>query len=134
MKTIEEIESLDMTSLDRIASNEGVEVPDSLKRKLMETSRTLELMDSYRESSRKEKRRQGIMWSMASASVAAAAVVAILLSTGSPEPEDTFQDPALAYEQLEMTFNYIGKKMNTGAQMAYSAQPILDNAINKVLK
>lgn len=128
MKSIEEIKRMDLASLEKIAADSTVMVPPSLKRDIRITARALELAGDG-----SLKKKTGPV-AYASASIAAAAVAALVLAFGFSGPKDTFQDPELAYAQLEQTFNMIGSRMNSGMELAQTAQPILDNTITKALK
>jgi len=119
---------MDLANLEKIAADSTVMVPPSLKRDIRITARALELAGD----GSLKKRTRPVAY--ASASIAAAAVAALVLAFGFSGPKDTFQDPELAYAQLEQTFNMIGSRMNSGMELAQTAQPILDNTITKALK
>ncbi len=117
--------------LTEIAQDRSIRVPETLKHDIGITARTLELLEEERS---KEATKRHRYLGLAAGSIAAAASVTLLLTLGLSYPKDTFQDPALAYAQLEETFNLIGSKMNPGLEMAQSVQPMIDNTITKVLK
>ena len=48
-------------------------------------------------------------------------------------PKDTFDDPKMAYMQMEQVFGFISEKMNTGLEIADAAEPVIDKTI-KALK
>ena len=50
-----------------------------------------------------------------------AAALALLLAVPS-RPKDTFNDPALAYAEVERTFAYISQKIDKGAEIAAKAE------------
>ena len=131
MKRIEDIMEMDPDRLAEIAQDSSIIVPETLKHDIGVTARALELLE---EKQSEETARHRRYFGLAAGSVAAAASIALLLASGLSYPKDTFKDPALAYAQLEETFNLIGSKMNPGLEMAQSVQPMLDNTITKVLK
>lgn len=51
----------------------------------------------------------------------AAAALALLLAVPS-RPKDTFNDPALAYAEVERTFAYISQKIDKGVEIAAKAE------------
>lgn len=131
MKRIEDIWNMDMTMLEKIASDDAIEVPGSLKHKLATTARALELYENGKESHRSTPHfKPGhVLYP-----VAAASAIGIALVVHYNEPKDTFNDPLLAYAQVEETFSFIGSKMNSGMEMAAEAEPIFDRTISKILK
>lgn len=64
------------------------------------------------------KLRTGLVWSGVTA---AAAGLALLLALPS-QPKDTFDDPAMAYAQVEKAFAMISQKMETGLETAQKAE------------
>ena len=64
---------------------------------------------------------------VALAAVPAAAAVALVLAfPGDKELKDTFDDPYLAYAEVEKTFNKISDKMSMGVEIASEARPVVD--------
>ena len=57
--------------------------------------------------------------------IALAASLAVILSLPR-QPKDTFDDPMLAYAEIEKTFSYITSKMNRGMDLASEAGPVLE--------
>lgn len=56
----------------------------------------------------------------------AAACVALIVALPSPRPKDTFDDPQLAYAELERTFAMIAQKIDKGAELAIKAEPPIE--------
>ena len=137
MKRLEDIEKLSMLDLDRIASDESVSVPSSLKHDIAVTARALE-MSSKEEGEVKETkaphRRYRKILRMISYPAAAVAIVTIGMrlsfQDSIPTPKDTFDDPKMAYVQMEQVFGFISEKMNTGMDIADAAEPVIDKTIN----
>jgi hypothetical protein len=137
MKRLEDIENLSMLDLDRIASDESIKVPASLKHDIAVTARALE-MSSKEENEVKETHmhhhRYRKILKMISYPAAAVAVVTIGLhlsfQDSIPTPKDTFDDPKMAYVQMEQVFGFISEKMNTGMDIADVAEPVIDKTIN----
>ena len=136
MKRLEDIENLSMLDLDRIASDESIEVPASLKHDIAVTARALEMSskeDEVKEAGTPHRRYRKIL-KMISYPAAAVAIVTIGMrlsfQDSIPTPKDTFEDPKMAYIQMEQVFGYISEKMNTGMDIADAAEPVIDKTIN----
>ena len=139
MKRLEDIENLSIVDLDRIASDESIKVPSSLKHDIAVTARALEMADKEedvqetRETRVSHKRYRKIL-RMISYPAAAVAIITIGMrlsfQDSIPTPKDTFDDPNMAYVQMEQVFGFISEKMNTGMDIADAAEPVIDKTIN----
>ena len=69
-------------------------------------------------------RDRGSRWLPYAALAAAAAVAAVIVlpRIGRPPLRDTFDDPYLAYAEVEATFRTISDRMNAGLEMASQAR------------
>lgn len=139
MKRLEDIENLSMLDLDRIASDENVKVPSSLKHDIAVTARALEMSSKEEEVqvAGKPHRKYRKILRMISYPAAAVAIVTIGMRISFQDsittPKDTFDDPKMAYMQMEQVFGFISEKMNTGLEIADAAEPVIDKTI-KALK
>ena len=121
MKSIEEIKDLDFEELERIASDDSIKAPASLGRAIDSALTAAALEEERRSASRKAYVRYAGFGVLA----AAAASLAIVLAV--PEqPKDTFDDPLMAYAQIEKTFSYISSKMDKGLDLATEAEAVLE--------
>lgn len=139
MKRLEDIEKLSMLDLDRIASDESIKVPSSLKHDIAVTARALEMSsggDEVQADSKPHRKYRKIL-RMISYPAAAVAIVTIGMRISFQDsittPKDTFDDPKMAYMQMEQVFGFISEKMNTGLEIADAAEPVIDKTI-KALK
>ena len=140
MKRLEDIEKLSMLDLERIASDESVKVPDSLNHDIAVTARALEISskedDTSQENNVFHKRYRKIL-RLISYPAAAVAIVTIGMrlsfQDSIPTPKDTFDDPRMAYIQMEQVLGFISEKMTTGMEIADAAEPVIDKTI-KALK
>ena len=137
MKRLEDIENLSMLDLDRIASDKSIKVPATLKHDIAVTARALEMASKEEEEvketcvSRKRYRKILRMISYPAAAVAIITIgMRLSFQDSIPTPKDTFDDPMLAYVQMEQVFGFISEKMNTGMDIADAAEPVIDNTIN----
>jgi hypothetical protein len=126
-----------MLDLERIASDESVKVPDSLNHDIAVTARALEISskedDKSQENNVFHKRYRKIL-KMISYPAAAVAIITIGMGISFQDsittPKDTFDDPKLAYQQMEQVFGFISEKMNAGLAIADAAEPVIDKTLN----
>jgi len=137
MKRLEDIENLSMLDLDRIASDKSIKVPSSLKHDITVTARALEMSSQEEDETRKTytpHRKYRKILRLISYPAAAVAIVTIGMhlsfQDSNPTPKDTFEDPRMAYIQIEQVLGFISEKMNTGMDIADAAEPVIDKTIN----
>ena len=97
MKTIDEIEKISLDELLKVAGDERVAVPADLK-------------VSVRRSVLSEG--AGRKWVLGGIAAAAALLVGVGFAVRNSGPKDTFEDPYLAYAELEKAFGMISDKAN----------------------
>ena len=117
MKTLDEIKRLTADDLERISLDESIPVPEELSGKVQEA---LARVDA-------NARTRRLRWVLPSTGIAAAA--AILLAVGltrNPEPKDTFDDPYLAYAEVERVFSKISGTVAYGAEKVSQSEQTLD--------
>ena len=117
MKSIDEISRLSAEDLERISLDESIPVPEELSGKVQEA---LARADA-------NARTRRLRWILPSTGIAAAA--AILLAVGltrNPEPKDTFDDPYLAYAEVEKVFAKISGTVAYGAEKVSQSEQTLD--------
>ena len=108
MKSIKDIEKMSMADWDRIGADENIPVPEDLQVRL-------------------PRRRTAVFWS-AAASVAVVAGIGLTALLHTPEPEDTFTDPYLAYAAVEQAFSRMGETVSKSAEILAEKE----NEIDKV--
>ena len=119
MRKLDEIARLSAADLERISLDERIPVPEELSGRVQEAVHT-----SSASRSKAVLRR-----ALPAVGIAAAlAVVAAIGLTRDPEPADTFNDPYLAYAQVEAVFAKIS------GTVAYGAGTLEDteNRIDKI--
>jgi hypothetical protein len=114
MKSIDEITRLSAEDLERISLDESIPVPEEL------SGRVQEAVHAARKPARRWILPSGI-----------AAAVAILVAVGigltrNPEPKDTFDDPYLAYAEVEKVFSKISGAVAYGAEKVNESEQTLD--------
>ena len=126
MKTLEEIENLSIEELEQQAVREAAPVPDGLQERIRQTLAAREIAEAARP--------RPVHW-IPYASLAVAAAAAAVIALPQRGPKDTFDDPRLAYAEVEKAFRTISDKMNSGLEIAReagSAAEIPQNVLNKI--
>lgn len=142
MKDINEIERLSPEDLERIASDTSVRVPSDLKASLEALAGAAEFAQPEKAPVETEPvvRKAGIfrplLWGIPA--VAAALVAAVIVFRSVPkEPEDTFNDPYLAYAEVQKAFDQISQKGEAAATIAGNAVPVMEKTedlLNRIMK
>ena len=114
MKKLDEIARLSAEDLERISLDTGIPVPEELSGKVQ---------DAVGKASRTRRLRRALP---ATGIAAAAAVLIGLGLTWSPEPKDTFDDPYLAYAEVEKVFSKISGTVAYGADKISESEATLD--------
>ena len=121
MKRLEDLEKMDWQELETAALQEDISVPEGLEKRISEklTARAIVAEPAPKKTGRR------ILWTAVAAAAVLAAVLA-LPSVGAREPKDTFDDPQLAYAQVEEAFQLIGQHMAKGLACADDAQALVE--------
>ena len=123
MKQIEDLERLSWEELEQAAAGERVKSPDGLERRLAETLAAKALSESA------PAPRPRILAQAAWAVAAALAFLLIIPVLHSRAPKDTFDDPYLAYAEVEKVFRNISDKMSLGVDLAKEVQPTVEKPL-----
>ncbi len=116
MKHIEDIEKMSVEELISIAEDMPVEVPDDLDKNISEAIMAQAALADIPKAAQTVRR-------LILATTAAAACLTVFLTVRN-QPKDTFDDPHLAYAELEKTFSYISSKVDKGLEIASEAEPV----------
>jgi hypothetical protein len=108
MKSIKEIENMSLEQLEAVSMDESIAVPEGFANRL---ENSLE--------GRKSKVKV-VRFVAAAASVAVLAGVGFGIAKWQDEPKDTYDDPYLAYAELERAFEMISTGINQSLEMANS--------------
>ena len=108
MRKLDEISRLSASDLERISLDEKIPVPEELSGRVQDALQDLSASEEADAGSRFIHR------VLPAVGIAAALVAAIGL-TRDPEPADTFDDPYLAYAQVEAVFAKISGTVAYGA-------------------
>ncbi|MBQ1655746.1 MAG: hypothetical protein II053_02425 [Bacteroidales bacterium] len=128
MKRIQDIEKLQEEELEMAALGEDITIPAGLEERLKAAIAAKEAV---------KPKAEPVRWIPYAALAVAAgfAAVAIIRHNGSGKLQDTFDDPYLAYAQVEATFQKISDKMAIGVDIAAKAEQTAEKPmeiINKI--
>ena len=122
MKNIEDIELMELEELETAALEQNLTVPQGLEDRI---KASLAAKSIARQGAERSRTR----WIPYVAVAVAASLAAIALIPRSPGLVDTFDDPYLAYAQVEATFQTISNKMATGKHLAAKAEETAEKTI-----
>lgn len=126
MKDWKEIADMSPEQLEQAAAH--IEVPQGLEHRIAErvgqASRSEELLQTV---SAGNSRR--IWLSLAGAAAAVAVVAGVALHTGQPKLKDTYEDPALAYAEVEKALLRISEKMQYGTDVLSDSQDKMEKPL-----
>ena len=128
MKRIQDIEILQEEDLEMAALGEDITIPAGLEERIKAAIAAKETI---------KPKAEPVRWIPYAALAVAAgfAAVAIIRHNGSGKLQDTFDDPYLAYAQVEATFQKISDKMAIGVGVAAKAEQTAEKPmeiINKI--
>ena len=128
MNRLEEIENISRDTVKKYAEDKSVKIPEGFRDRL----ETALISGAVREEVRVRPRCKvpaGLFTGFAAAAVAAT-VALVLMFSPEREPEDTFDNPVLAYAELERTFSYIASKMSEGIEITAEAEQTISDNLN----
>lgn len=139
MKSIEDIEKMNPEELESAALKEDIKIPASLERDIksllvaQDVTEKSEGKNAASESPQDNKKAKWIPLS-AIALAACLAVVAIIRFNHESAPKDTFDDPYLAYAEVEATFKKISDKMSIGLEMTFKVGETAEKPLEVINK
>lgn len=119
MKRIEEVRNLNIGDLERIADDSSVEIPEGLDDRVLSAI----IASSADSTATRGRNIWKILPGVAAAGIAACLAIMFAMSD---QPEDTFDDPRLAYAELEKAMSLISSKMERGMEIAAEAAPAIE--------
>lgn len=135
----EEIKDPDFAVLEKIAEDESIKAPSGLQDKVEKTLLAEALLkgEHFKQKQLKgwPQGAVGRRWiaRIGLSAVALAAGIALIFTLGRPVPKDTFDDPRLAYAEVEKTFSRISQKMDVGVKIAREAEEKAEDAPRRII-
>lgn len=124
MKSMKDIENMSLEQLEAVSMDGNITVPEGFSERLKESVDMLERLTE------EEPERTGRVKTLRAASIAAAVVLLAGVGFGiarwQNEPKDTFDDPYLAYAELEKAFAKVSDGMQRGLAMVEESEAAMD--------
>ena len=121
MKSIKDIENMSLEQLEAVSMDESIAVPEGFEARIKETLDAVEMVENLTEDeSASQNSRRIVRYAAAAASVAVMAGAGLGVAQRYGQPKDTFDDPYLAYAELEKAFDKISAGINKSMDMANS--------------
>ncbi len=129
MKRIEDIEKMEPEELESAALESDVSVPIGLEDRIKASLAARAVQEAH-------PKPVSIRWAPYAALAVAAslAAIAIIPRNHDPKLRDSFDDPYLAYAQVEATFQTISNKMAAGVDLAAKAGETADKTVEIINK
>lgn len=121
MKSIKEIEDMSLEELERTSLDERTAVPEGFAERIRASVDAQSIIDEITEDPHRMVRIVG-----AAASVAVVAGIGLGIAKWQDEPKDTFDDPYMAYAELEKAFAIMSGGVQKGLAMAEESEVALD--------
>ena len=121
MKSIKEIEDMSLEELERASLDDRTAVPEGFAERIRASVDAQSIIDEITEDPHRMVRIVG-----AAASVAVVAGIGLGIAKWQNEPKDTFDDPYMAYAELEKAFAIMSGGVQKGLAMAEESEEALD--------
>ena len=127
MKSIKEIENMSLEELIAVSSDEAIAVPEGFAERI---GRQVEAQKVAKDLAKDADRTRTVRRIGAAAAVTLLAGTALGFANWQHQPKDTFDDPYLAYAELEKAFATMSDSLQKGLAMADKSEDIIDRTIN----
>lgn len=129
MKKIEDILNMESEALEEVSRD--VQVPQGLQERMAQAIAARQVLE---ETPRRIHDRRLVRWLPYSAVAAAIIAVSVIGLENARRPKDTFDDPYLAYAQVQDAFKLISDKMSIGVEQASQARAIAEKPVSIISK
>lgn len=127
MKSIKEIEDMSLEELIAVSSDEATAVPEGFAERI---GKHVEAHKIAKDLENDADRVRTVRWTGAAAAVILLAGTVLGIANWQNQPKDTFDDPYLAYAELEKAFATMSDSLQKGLAMADKSKDIIDRTIN----
>ena len=127
MKSIKEIEKMSLEELIEVSLDEATAIPEGFAERI---GKQVEAHKIAKDLENDADRVKTVRWIGAAAAVTLLAGTALGIVNWQKQPKDTFDDPYLAYAELEKAFATMSNSLQKGLAMAEKSEDIIDRTIN----
>lgn len=129
MKSIKEIEDMSLEQLEVVSMDESIAVPEGFEARMKATLDAVGVVGALTEDeSGSQSSRKIVRYAAAVASVAIIAGAGFGIAQRYGQPKDTYDDPYLAYAELEKAFDKISAGINKSLAMAGESEEVFEKA------
>ena len=125
MKSIKEIENMSLEELMAVSSDEATAVPEGFAERI---GKQVEAQKIARDLENDADRVKTVRWIGTAAAVTLLTGTALGIVNWQNQPKDTFDDPYLAYAELEKAFATMSDSLQKGIAMADKSEDIMGKA------
>lgn len=123
MKSLKDIENMSLEELERASLDERTAVPEGFAERIQISVDAQSIIDEIKEDSHPGRMVRIVG---AAASVAVIAGIGLGIAQWQNEPKDTFDDPYMAYAELEKAFAIMSGGVQKALAMAEESEAALD--------
>ena len=123
MKSLKDIENMSLEELERASLDERTAVPEGFAERIQASVDAQGIIDGIKEDSHPGRMVRIVG---AAASVAVIAGIGLGIAQWQNEPKDTFDDPYMAYAELEKAFAIMSGGVQKALAMAEESEAALD--------
>ena len=129
MKSMKDIENISLEQLEAVSMDESITVPDGFAARMKEHADPAVTVGLLTENEYADRsRRAAVRYAAAAASVVIMAGAGYGIAQRHSQPEDTFDDPYLAYAEVEKAFAKISSSINRSLAMAGETEQVIEKA------
>ena len=135
MKSMKDIENISLEQLEAVSMDESITVPDGFAARMKENADAAVTVGLLTENESADRsRRAAVRYAAAAASVVIMAGAGYGIAQRHSQPEDTFDDPYLAYAEVEKAFAKISSSINRSLEMAGETEQVIEKATSVFLE
>ncbi len=133
MKSIRDIENMNLEQLEAVSMDESIAVPDGFTARMKENVDAAVTVGLLTENESGERNRRTIVrYAAVAASVAVMVGAGYGIAQWQNQPKDTFDDPYLAYAEVEKALARMSDTINAGLAIAEDSEETVDRIMSVV--